>query len=130
MVAIVLALAATVYCALQLRLRFARFNRRLSSLFGLLLVAQSSLIGIQFVGQRSFGGGYEVAAVTAWAVLACALLFNRYLFADLIGGLVCGADTTLLVMALLLRQPGMAGGGATLPGYLPRSPLAPHHAGF
>ncbi|HXA42802.1 MAG TPA: cytochrome c biogenesis protein CcsA [Candidatus Solibacter sp.] len=118
MVAIVLALAATVYCALQLRFRFTRFNRRLSSLFGLLLVAQSSLIGIQFVGQRSFGGGYEVAAVTAWAVLACALLFNRYLFADLIGVLVCGADTTLLVMALLLRQPGMAGGGLPLLVYL------------
>src|SRR5258708_33044151 len=101
MVAIVLALAATVYCALQLRFRFARFNRRLSSLFGLLLVAQSSLIGIQFVGQRSFGGGYEVAAVAAWAVLACALRFNRIRFADLIGALVCGASTTVLGWARL-----------------------------
>src|SRR5258708_25672409 len=114
MVAIILALAATVYCALQLRFRFAHFNRRLSSLFGLLLVAQSSLIGIQFMAQRSFGGGYEVAAVTAWAVVACALLFHPYLFSDLIGVLGCGGGNPLLGVALLLRPPGIAGGG--LPG--------------
>ena len=38
MVAILLAFAGTLYCALQMRFRFANFARRLSSLFGLLLV--------------------------------------------------------------------------------------------
>jgi ABC-type transport system involved in cytochrome c biogenesis permease subunit len=118
MVAIVLALTATAYCALDLRFRFERFTRRLSALFGLLLVLQSSLIGLQFVGQRSFGGGYEIVVVTAWGLLACALVFNRYLFADLIGVLVCGVDSALLVMALLLRQPGAATGGLPVLVYL------------
>jgi ABC-type uncharacterized transport system permease subunit len=111
MVAIVLAFTATIYSALQLRFRFAGFARRLSSLFGLLLVVQSSLIGIQLVGQRAFGGGYELVVVSALGLLACALLFNRYLFADLIGVLVCGADTVLLVMALFLRHPNAAAAG-------------------
>ena len=69
------------------------------------------LIGVQLVGQRAFGGGYGLVVVTAWGLLACALVFNRYLFADLIGVLVCGVDTALLVMALLLRHPSAAGVG-------------------
>lgn len=118
MVATALALAATLYCALHMRFRFAAFARRLSSLFGLLLVVQSSLIGIQLVGQSTFGGGYELVVVCAWGLLAGALLFNRYLFADLIGVLVCGTDTALLVMALLLRHPNAAAAGLPLLVYL------------
>jgi ABC-type uncharacterized transport system permease subunit len=118
MVAIVLAFIATLYSALQMRFRYPGFARRLSSLFGLLLVVQSSLIGIQLVGQRTFGGGYELVALTAWGLLAGALLFNRYLFADLIGVLVCGADTALLVMALLLRHPPAATAGLPVLVYL------------
>jgi len=118
MVAIVLALVATIYSALQLRFRFAGFARRLSSLFGVLLAVQSSLIGIQLVGQSTFGGGYELMVVAAWGLLACALIFNRYLFADLIGVLVCGADTVLLVMGLLLRHPNAAGAGLPMLVYL------------
>jgi ABC-type transport system involved in cytochrome c biogenesis permease subunit len=53
--------------------------------------------------------GYEILVVTAWGLLACSLLFNRYLFADLIGVLVCGADAALLVLALLVRQPPLGG---------------------
>jgi ABC-type transport system involved in cytochrome c biogenesis permease subunit len=118
MVAILLALTATAYCALDLRFRFERFTQRLSSLFGLLLVVQSSLIGLQFVGQRSFGGGYEIVVVIAWGLLACALVFNRYLFADVIGVLVCGVDTALLVLALLLRHPQAGTGGLPVLVYL------------
>jgi ABC-type transport system involved in cytochrome c biogenesis permease subunit len=118
MVGILLAFTATVYNALELRFRFAGFARRLSSLFGLLLVVQSSLIGIQLVGQRSFGGGYELLVLTAWGLLACALVFNRYLFADLIGVLVCGTDTVLLVMALFLRHPNAAAVGLPFLVYL------------
>jgi HemX protein len=124
MVAIVLACAATVYGALQLRFRFAGYARRLSSLFGLLVVVQSSLIGIQLVGHRTFGGGYEIVVATAWGLLACALLFNRYLFADLIGVLVCGADTALLVVALLLRHPPVGGAGLPVLVYLHVSAMA------
>jgi len=85
MVAIVLAFIATLYSALQMRFRFPGFARRLSSLFGLLLVVQSSLIGIQLVGQRTFGGGYELVVLTAWGLLAGALLIPPGFITDAFG---------------------------------------------
>lgn len=123
MTSIVLAAACTLFCALDLRFHFQAFARRLSFLFGLLLVTQSSLIGVQVFAPHAsfFGTGYQVLVLTAWGLLAAALIFNRYLFADFIGVLVCGADTTLLVSALLLRQPAstpVPGGGLPLLIYL------------
>ncbi|HEV3231434.1 MAG TPA: cytochrome c biogenesis protein CcsA [Candidatus Dormibacteraeota bacterium] len=105
MASAVLSAACAVYCALDVRFHFAGFARVLSGLFGLLLVLQSSLIGLQVVGGARFSLAYQILILTAWGLLACSLFFNRYLFADLIGVLVCGVDSALLVLALLMRQP-------------------------
>jgi ABC-type transport system involved in cytochrome c biogenesis permease subunit len=112
MSAVALSAACAVYCALDLRFRFAGYARVLSGLFGLLLVLQSSLVGLQLLhGAAGLSMGYQILVLTAWGLLACSLLFNRYLFADLIGVLVCGTDAALLVLALVMRQP-VAGGEA------------------
>jgi ABC-type uncharacterized transport system permease subunit len=114
---IVLGTTCTVYCALDLRFRFSAFSRVLSFLFGLLLVTQCSMVGVQVfgTGRPQPGMGYQILVITACGLLACSLVFNRYLFADLIGVLVCGTDVALLVLALLLRSPRPAAGAATSP---------------
>lgn len=113
---IMLATTCTVYCALDLRFRFRDFSRVLSFLFGLLLVTQSSIVGLHvFAASRpEFGMAYQILVVMACGLLACSLVFNRYLFADLIGVLVCGADSALLVLALLLRTPGFRPGNGAV----------------
>ena len=109
-----LAAACTLYCALDIRFRSPAFSRRLSFMFGLLLVCQSSLIGVQLFAPdpAAFDPGYHVLVLTAWGLLASALLFNRYLFSHLIGVSVCAVDTALLVLALAIRRPHLRAGAA------------------
>ncbi|MHB8508976.1 MAG: cytochrome c biogenesis protein CcsA [Candidatus Dormibacteria bacterium] len=117
MASIAMATTCTLYCALDLRFRFTAYSRVLSFMFGLLLVLQASLVGIQAATPRPvyFTLGYQVLVLCACGLLACSLLFNRYLFSDLIGVLVCGVDAVLLVLAMMLRHPALSesvlGGG-------------------